>query len=518
MKITSVRIQNWKSFADSGKVELADINVIVGRNNSGKSAFLRAVHLMQSGSDPQTSDIRLQAEEGEVLLGLTSSRMEHDVCRHWHYNYNLDERDTLHFAIELSRRPQNQGTNANIGLGFNEIEDSGTPGLIPASEPNNFIYPYFSKRKVVAFDPQIDERRTLEVAPDLRNLAAKVARLNNPAYDGYEEYARLCEQVLGFQVGTYGSSGGQKAGVSVGRYDHIPIEAMGEGVASQLGLIVDLCMADGNLFLIEEPENDIHPEGLKTLLRVINEKAANNQFIITTHSNVVVKNLGAESRLFTVELEFTPKTVPTSTIKQVENTPQARIAVLRQLGYELYDLDLHDGWLFLEESSAQIIIRNYLIPWFVPRLARIQTVAVNGVTNMEPSFEDFRRLFLFAHLEPQYKDRAWVVVDGDAPGQKAVEKLKTKYPSWSSNHFRTWTEENFERYYPAKFAERVSEVLALPRDRKRDAKKELLDDVKQWCDSNREEAQAALGESASEVIQLLKEIDLTLFGEETGGL
>lgn len=49
---------------------------------------------------------------------------------------------------------------------------------------------------------------------------------------------------------------------------------------------------------------------------------------------------------------------------------------------------------------------------------------------MEPTFEDFRRLFLFAHLEPQYRGRAWVIVDGDDVGQEVVDALRGKYQTW----------------------------------------------------------------------------------------
>jgi predicted ATP-dependent endonuclease of OLD family len=52
-------------------------------------------------------------------------------------------------------------------------------------------------------------------------------------------------------------------------------------------------MADGNLFLVEELENDIHPEGLKAILDVIVEKSSSSQFIVSTHSNIVTKYLGS---------------------------------------------------------------------------------------------------------------------------------------------------------------------------------------------------------------------------------
>jgi len=137
-------------------------------------------------------------------------------------------------------------------------------------------------------------------------------------------------------------------------------------------------------------------------------------------------------------------------------------------------------------------------------------LAAGGVSKVEPAFEDFRRLFLYAHLEAQYSGRAWVVVDGDASGLKVAEELRKTYKTWSPEHFHAWSETDFERYYPSRFADRVSEVLALPRDKKRDAKKILLDEVTAWCDSNEEEAKVQFHESAQEVVAYLKVINDSL--------
>jgi hypothetical protein len=306
---------------------------------------------------------------------------------------------------------------------------------------------------------------------------------------------------------------GQQAGIPVGSFGYIPIESMGEGVSSQLGLITDLCMADGHLFLIEEPENDIHPEGLKTLLNVIVEKSKTSQFIVSTHSNIVTRYLGAapESKIFEFDSTYQPNDIPTSTIGEVEPTAEARIAVLRRLGYELSDFDLWDGWLVLEESSAEIIIR-YLIPWFIPGLARVRTVAAGGTSKVEPTFEDFRRLFLFAHLEPQYRGRAWVIVDGDSEGKKVITGLQAKYKDWPPDHFTTWSQPDFEHYYPAQFADQSKAALTKQHDEKRKAKKQLLDEVKAWCDANPEEAKTEFEKSAAEVIERLTKIDHALRG------
>lgn len=46
MKLVSVRIQNYKSITDSGEVPIADVTALVGKNESGKTAFLQALHLL----------------------------------------------------------------------------------------------------------------------------------------------------------------------------------------------------------------------------------------------------------------------------------------------------------------------------------------------------------------------------------------------------------------------------------------------------------------------------------------
>ena len=46
MKLVSVRITNYKSITDSGVVPIADVTALVGKNESGKTAFLQALHLL----------------------------------------------------------------------------------------------------------------------------------------------------------------------------------------------------------------------------------------------------------------------------------------------------------------------------------------------------------------------------------------------------------------------------------------------------------------------------------------
>ncbi len=71
MKLTTIQVKNYKSFVDSGEVKLDQINVLVGRNNVGKSAFIHATHLLQVGAEYSIRDIRLGASQCEVVYGFT---------------------------------------------------------------------------------------------------------------------------------------------------------------------------------------------------------------------------------------------------------------------------------------------------------------------------------------------------------------------------------------------------------------------------------------------------------------
>src|SRR5206468_1389449 len=96
-----------------------------------------------------------------------------------------------------------------------------------------------------------------------------------------------------------------------------------------------------------------------------------------------------ESTVHRVSLEWENR-VPLSVVTPVGDAPAERRAVLEELGYELIDWDLWEGWLFLEESSAERIIREYLIPWFVSELGgRVRTISAGGVYRVAPRFDDF---------------------------------------------------------------------------------------------------------------------------------
>jgi AAA15 family ATPase/GTPase len=498
MRLTAIQIENIRSFKQTPKIDLSKtINLFVGPNNSGKSTILNCIFLIQRQVF-ESSDITIGQDSGTIELFYEGSFEP--------YIPNNKVFNKIKFQI------LKKGIARNIGKEDNSV----TTNLanIPELEPLNLIYPYLSKRKTVKYANQINESNANAVVGNFVNLYSKIDRLVTPQFQpANNEYVKACNSILGFEISTLAKGDGKQAVYFVRNLEHINLTAMGEGVANIVGLITDLCVAEDRIFLIEEPENDIHPRALKALLNFIIEKSSFNQFFVSTHSNIVMKYLGSapESKIFYVNndsRDLTRGNLFISTIRLISNKYEDRRNVLEDLGYDFFDFDLWKAWLFLEESSAEKIINDYLIEWFVkPLKNQLRTYSSAGITNLLPRFEDFDRLFVFLYLEPTYKNRVWVLLDGGEEERTIIERMKKKYTlsGWDANNFQQLLHHDFEKYYPKIFQKKVKEVLKIEDKKiKREAKKQLLDEVLMWIQNDNERAKKAFYQSAKEIIEYLK--------------
>lgn len=504
MRVRSFRVLNFRSFQDSGQISLAPVNVLIGANNAGKSSLLRALHLLQQGGQMVAADVRVGTTDYQIEIELD------DVIR-------VPKWVAQDVAANVSHRikvltPDRKSMSYQWVVNTNGYAMSGSDYSLSNIEPHHFIVPYFSRRKTSGYSEDVREQAAMTMSIDMSNLAAKLTRIGNPYFPNHSQYAQSCLDILGFVVTSIPSSNGQRPGVYLPTREAIDIDFMGEGVPNIVQLLVNLAVSEGKLFLMEEPENDIHPQALRSLLDLIVASSKKNQFVISTHSNIVVSHLcgAGNGKLFKITSEK-GALPPLSTVVEVEASQAARLQTLTDLGYSFADLGLWSGYLILEESSAEYIIRTYLVPLFAPALSRIRTISAAGVGNVEPTFSELNRLTLFLHMEPAYKNKTWVVVDGDDAGKTVIEKLSSKYHNWLPGSFDFFSEPHFERYYPACFRKEVDEVLAVTAvDMRRAQKAALLQKVIRWLDEDSARARDALATSARDVIQHLQRIEKAL--------
>jgi hypothetical protein len=498
MLFNSLRVQGYRSIKDSGTLQLGPITLVIGRNNAGKSALLRAVYLLQDGSQFPDQDIRIESREVSVELAYDS------LPATVRYHGKIDEiagqgPGTITFT---GNPPAQRVLTVRSKQNPDQTVQPFTP--LPSKEPANLIFPVLSGRRVTHYQEQVTRDNSLTVPPQDNNLPSRMQPLTSAHFPEAVKFRKLCMDVLGLNFNILpGESGNQSIGLQVDRFSTISLEAMGAGLSGALSLLLGLSGAKNKLFIIEEPEDDLHPQALKALLDAIAESSAQNQFLISTHSSIVLTRLGGAPGSVVLHVANDGGLPPTSSFRTVQ-TPAERIEVMQDLGYGLADLDLGQGWLIFEESSAERLIRQWLIPWFAPGLGKLRTLAARGNSRVRPLMDDFREMFLFAHLEPVYRNRAWVIVDGDPEGVDLVRRLQEDFTGWPSSRFQHWGHEAFERYYPAEFAERVEQVLAITDHRKRkDAKKELVDEVIVWINADEKRARQEFETSAVDVIQVL---------------
>ena len=331
MWVSSIEICNIKSFEDSGVINLDKrMNILIGPNNAGKSVIIKALYMLQDIQALSVEDIRRGESEGKIVIGLEDI----DVVQYQQI-YHVPEGFLSKVHITISSSSNNPTKNMLV---INQDGASVGTGTLSKSEPNNYIYPFLAKRKVMIYDTSVNLGSQNAVPENLQLLTAKISRIADQHYELNKAYEAACKDIIGFSLSTVAIPTGQIVGLPIGKYGSIPITEMGEGIPHLLGLINDLCLAENKLFLIEEPENDIHPKALKHLLDFIIQKSNSNQFVISTHSHIVMQYLGSieNSKIHYINRDET-KTIPTALYREIGTDPEERRAVLEELGYEMTD-------------------------------------------------------------------------------------------------------------------------------------------------------------------------------------
>jgi AAA15 family ATPase/GTPase len=526
MKIQNVILHNIQSFKHA-RIEFSDkINLIIGKNNTGKSAVLRSLLCFQQGTSQRPELLLRKFEDDGFVFATvidpvsipTTKKINHTDTQAILYQSKNGQYSWMSFPSSVS-------VESDI-LGLVEIarRDGALLGISQYSdiEPNNIFLPFLAKRKTqYNHQGQFDEQSLKQIESDFRNLPTKLNRAKSNVFAS--KFGEACLDILGFIPSTLPTQKNTNLATVahyVGTDDAITLDQMGDGVSQTIGLLVNLFHARKKIFIIEEPENDLHPEALKKLLQLIIKFSTDNQFIISTHSNIVMRILGSEpeTRIFETKTELVKDDnlnteLFNSTINEVDNSPEEKLRILYELGYELIDSHLWDGYIILEESSAEHLIANFLLPHFTPKLVgRLRTIAAKGAGDVRARYHHLQSLFTYIHTSPIYKNKGWVLVDGDAAGKEAIKALRNDFKrSWDPEYFKEFSKENFEDFYPSEYEKEI-EIINNESDWKKcgklkvDLAKQVVDDYL----NNPEAIAKRFEHCAKEVIDILKQIEQAL--------
>ena len=325
--ISELQLEGYRGFQKYRVGDLTQVNLIVGRNNCGKTSVLEAVHLLASGGDPNViSQIAWQRGEvvfhrsGEDRVGRETSP---DIS---HFFHGHDFREGSRFAI--STRNGVDSISVRIALSseaedqkylFRELNGLGTPlaavvegathprarhyGPIPVTE-EGAVPEYVSQRLGRVPPSQLESIPPVQfISPDSLEPSSMSDMWDRVLLEGNEETVIAAMKILEsdltdifFLSGKRGSRFGGRAGVLLGFEGHrrrLPMGSYGEGMRRLLALSLSLAQTAGGVLLVDEIDTGLHWSIMADMWKLVitAATATNTQVFATTHSLDCLKGL-----------------------------------------------------------------------------------------------------------------------------------------------------------------------------------------------------------------------------------
>lgn len=363
--LESFQISNFRLFQHIEVKKLNRVNLIVGKNNSGKSTFLEAVELYVSNAYPT------------VILNLVQSRQEtwvseaqpqfqnfkHNYVRHLFFGHKLPQIDEQ--GIVLGEVSSN--AKLHIGIAAYQIKDDDQETIrkIRISDSElNLLNENLSDLSNIEFFLVAEEghkiRRLSSLDRDWRNIRSYVSRilsgefksiyqlvstenmsnrklatlwdltsLTNLETDVISALRLIDDRVSGIafveDISQKRSENNRIPLVKIeGINEPLPLKSMGDGMTRLLHIIVALVNAKDGILLIDEFENGLHwtvQPKVWDIVFQLSEKL-NVQVFATTHSRDCIKGFDTAWNQYPTLGAFFRLDIKNSLIKVTEYTSE----------------------------------------------------------------------------------------------------------------------------------------------------------------------------------------------------
>ncbi|MBI4903235.1 MAG: AAA family ATPase [Acidobacteria bacterium] len=285
--IKSLRIQGYRCFRDFRMTGLGRVNLLVGKNNSGKTSVLEAILLLASEGHPR--EVRtVLARRGE-FLNLDDDKTDY-LVEHLFSGHELSAKSK--FTISSGNGKQTPSIRFSIVESDLEIKQNGAtkriallenggirpkiPLSLPLPHPVEFVTPFSSTGENLLY-----MWGELALTPD-EDLVVRALRFVDPSIE------RIAPHPQSRSVGP----GAFKVKIK-GQDKPVPIGSFGDGIWRMLSIAISLVYAKGGYLLVDEIDTGLHYTVMDNVWRMLYQAAKefDIQVFATTHSLDCVRSL-----------------------------------------------------------------------------------------------------------------------------------------------------------------------------------------------------------------------------------
>ncbi len=381
-------VKNYKCFDSegSGFEKIMPINVIIGKNNSGKSSLIDLIQYC------------IKSESEFIETGRNGSR---SVVYFKHKLTKKDITDSFTGSFGLGGHPLNPNYQTDLEYGqqfigknlYYKLRNTGTKTyfkvdfeIIPEAQRyfddilREIPTPFESKtfcnitaERDINPESANDNVRALPNGNGATNLIQHILNLT-------DEDSKLIEEELLMSINIIVNPDINFTRILVqlnpnGKWEiffedtnnnRIALSKMGSGVKTILIVLLNLIVRpefenksqDSYVFAFEELENNLHPALQRRLYNYIKEysEKVNTYFFLTTHSNVVIDTFGTYEHSQIIHVVHDGIKAKASTILSYNETKQ----IINDLGLKASDILQSNGIIWVEGPSDRIYINAWL--------------------------------------------------------------------------------------------------------------------------------------------------------------
>lgn len=395
--IKSLGIKNFRSFDSNGILldNLNKINLLIGKNNSGKSNVLKFLKILTDvkiafGSFP--NDVKNQHNRSNIPASIFFKETFEDLQIPEFLDNETNKRPEFRtqvadyfedstilefkfvdndFTISFKKNISNQYelyknelaiaiiNKFQINYGYRNPMDA-----VKRHYEKDFLEWLRSFHPKIIYIPDIriiQEKNNIEKSNSSingTNLISELSLMKNhevgedDRYQKFKSIEKKIAEILNVEKIEIHIPGKSKELVLVVDHKRWALENFGTGVHDLVMLCCMIMLNEKSLICIEEPEIHLHPELQRRFIKFLTE--TEHQYIITTHSNVFLDYLNDDISIYHVKYDGTKSYINKSlTNKGIKE-------IIDEMGYKASDLLQTNGIIWVEGPSDRIYLNKWL--------------------------------------------------------------------------------------------------------------------------------------------------------------